>query len=282
MSFRQIQQRAALLRRIPLEAVLLASGAQQDRYDNAKWHTANGVISVTGIKFIDWNEARGGGGAIDLAMHLNHMDFKAALQWLWTLFPGAPASQSPEPRSEPALRLPLKEAPTLSRVLYYLTGERRLNPCLLEPLLESGTLYADQHANAVFLLLGKGKKPVGAELRGTGPRPWRGMAPGSDKNAGFFSVGPGRSHTVILCESAIDAISCLALNPDTRCISTSGVRPNPPWLSRIIATGCHIYCGFDSDPAGQRAAQAMIALHPRIARRTPPAHDWNDAITSPL
>lgn len=282
MSFRQIQQRAALLRNIPLEAVLLAAGARQDRHDKAKWHTANGVISVTGIKFMNWNEARGGGGAIDLAMHLNHMGFKAALQWLWTLFPGAPPPQSPEPRSETTLRLPHKDLPNLSRVLYYLTGERRLSRGLLHPLIESETLYADTHANAVFLLLGKEKTPVGAELRGTGLRPWRGMAPGSDKNAGFFSVGAGRSHTVILCESAIDALSCLALNPDSWCISTSGVRPDPPWLFHLIATGRRIYCGFDTDPPGENAAQAMIALHPRIARRPPPAHDWNDAITSRL
>jgi len=29
----------------------------------------------------------GGGGAIDLAMHLNNLDFKAAVEWLWDRFP---------------------------------------------------------------------------------------------------------------------------------------------------------------------------------------------------
>lgn len=280
MTYIQIQQMAACLRQIPLEAVLQTLGAQQDRYDKAKWHTAKGVLSVTGMKFINWKEARGGGGAIDLAMHLNNMGFKTALQWLSTQFPVAPPPQFSEPPSKPTLRLPPKDRLNLTRVLRYLIAQRRLDPGLLDPLIQSGTLYADQHANAVFLLLGKEKTPVGAELRGTGQHPWKGMAPGSNKNAGFFSLGATPPHSVILCESAIDAISCVALNPDSWCISTSGVRPNPPWLSRIVATGCTIFCGFDTDSAGENAAQTMIALHPRITRYPPPGHDWNLALTS--
>lgn len=35
------------LRRIPLPAVLRETGAQRDRYDQAKWHTPKGTISIT-------------------------------------------------------------------------------------------------------------------------------------------------------------------------------------------------------------------------------------------
>ena len=282
MNYHEIRERSRQLRGVPLEAVLLAAGTQRDRHDKAKWHTAKGVLSVTGMKFMNWTEAKGGGGAIDLAMHLENLGFKDAVEWLWNLFPGSFHPERPQPQRKPTLWLPQKDDRNLSRVRRYLVLERGLYPSLLDPLIESGTLYADKYANAVFLLLGKEKRPVGAELRGTGHRPWRGMAPGSNKNAGYFSVQLARTHKVILCESAIDAMSCFALNPDSWCISTSGARANPPWLSPLIGNGCQVYCGFDADPTGETLAQAMIALHPAVRRRRPPQHDWNAVITPRL
>jgi hypothetical protein len=47
-----------------------------------------------------------------------------------------------------------------------------------------------RRGNAVFLLVaGKAQRSVGAELRGTGPRAWRGMAPGTRKDLGYFWIG---------------------------------------------------------------------------------------------
>ena len=55
--------------------------------------------------------------------------------------------------------------------------------------------------------------PVGAELRDTGPRLRRGMAPGTRKDAGYFWIGTRGSWEIVLCESAIDAISCVQMHP---------------------------------------------------------------------
>jgi hypothetical protein len=152
---------------------------------------------------------------------------------------------------------------------------------LLGPLLESGQLYADGRANAVFVLVaGKAQRPVGAELRGTGPRVWRGMAYGSDKDLGYFWIGTRAAREIVLCESAIDAISCFQIHPQRICISTSGVRANPPWLNVLIVRGYTILCGFDADHPGDAAAARMIALHPTVRRLRPSAHDWNDLLTS--
>jgi len=41
------------LRQIPLTAVLRACGARPDHYDKAKWHTAQGTLSVAGMKFMN-------------------------------------------------------------------------------------------------------------------------------------------------------------------------------------------------------------------------------------
>jgi hypothetical protein len=180
-----------------------------------------------------------------------------------------------------ALRLPLPDPRRLARVRQYLTHRRGLCASLLEALWESGQWYADGRANAVFVLVaGKAQRPVGAELRGTGPRAWRGMASGSNKDLGYFWIGTRTSREIVLCESAIDAISCFQIHRQRICISTSGVRANPSWLSVLLAHGHTILCGFDADHPGDAAAAQMIALHPDVRRLRPSAHDWNDVLTS--
>lgn len=263
---------------VPLESVLRLSGAQPDRYDRHKWHTSQGVLSVNGAKFMNWTQAQGGGGAIDLVMHLHRRTFTQALQWLSQSFPGPLPSASDPLATQTILTLPPADPGQLWRVRRYLVGQRALRPALIEPLIQSGTLYADHRANAVFLLHGKDKQPVGAELRGTTPRPWRGLAPGSKKDLGFFAIPSDPLPEIILVESAIDAISCLALHPEHRCISTAGARPNPRWLTSLLGQAHSVYCGFDADPVGENMAHAMIALHPTIRRLRPSRHDWNDVL----
>jgi hypothetical protein len=70
------------------------------------------------------------------------------------------------------------------------------------------------------------------------------------------------------------------MHPQRICISTSGVRANPRWLSGLTARGYEILCGFDAHGPGDAGAARMIALHPAVHRLRPPAHDWNDALAS--
>jgi len=284
------RRRAAAVRDLPLGAVLVARGAVRDRHDRCKWHSEQGPLTITGIKFMNWSQDRGGGGAIDLVMHLAHVNCATAVAWLEQQFaPGplaigrstSPVSHHPSSPVHRSLRLPVSNDQQQPRVLRYLTEQRRLATAVLQPLLESGRLYADDRGNAVFLLVaGKANRPVGAELRGTGPQVWRGMAPGTRKDLGYFWTGPRGAQDIVLCESAIDAISCCQMHPERICISTSGVRANPPWLAGLIARGYCIHCGFDADEPGDAAAQRMIALYPKVHRLRPLAHDWNDAIPS--
>ena len=281
MTYDEIRRRANQLRRVPLETVLRTVHARRDPHDKAKWHTPQGVLSVTGPKFMNWSKDTGGGGAIDLVIHLQQSDFKTALTWLSDHFPDfhRPAATGPPPK--PTLRLPPRDDRKLPRVERYLIRQRGLPPRILEPLLQPGLLYADPRANAVFLLLGERSHPVGAELRGTTPVPWHSMAPGTRKHLGYFAVRPPDSAdttAIILCESAIDALSCFALHPQCICISTSGVTPRPRWLTDLIANGHRVYCGYDSDPVGEQMARALIANHPTVRRIRPAKHDWNDIL----
>ena len=282
MSLETIRQRTERLRAIPLESALRIWGARPDRHDKFKWHTSRGILSIKGAKFINWNRGIGGGGAIDLIIHLNDCGFREALDWLQRHCSRDPQFGEDLPPTRPGLKLPPPNPARLGHVKAYLQTQRAISVELIQPLIQSGALYADDRANAVFLLLGKNAKAVGAELRGTTSTLWRGMAPGSRKNHGYFSIPTTITQEdprpIILCESAIDAISCFALHSNHRCISTSGARPNPSWIASLIRQGLPIYCGFDADDTGEKMAQALIAFHPSVKRLRPCCHDWNDLL----
>ena len=288
MNFDDLRRRADRVRVLPLESVLLARGAVRDRRDRRKWLSEQGPLSVSGPKFINWRRSEGGGGAIDLVMHLAGVDFRTAVAWLEEHITAGSlstastvGSKSAAPERPRTLQLPVPDGRMLGRVQQYLVGRRHLEPSIIEPLIHSGKLYADSRANAVFLLVaGRAQRPVGAELRGTGTRIWRGLAPGTRKDRGYFWIGVHGSREIVLCESAIDAMSCFQLHTQRICISTAGVRSNPPWLQTLLARGYELHCGFDADGPGDTAATLMMALHPAIKRLRPPAHDWNDALTS--
>ncbi len=330
------RRQAAAVRSIPLEVVLTSWGAVRDRHNKSGWQTPRGPLSVNGTKFFNWHACQGGGGAIDLAMHLGGWDARQAIQWLEQHLshhvagviptaganpiivtsaeaesvsrPDSPSgsapsshdSASPEhqplgPPARPGLRpgfqLPTASHAQLPRVRRYLIRQRGLSAAILASLIDQGKLYADARGNAVFLMLaGKPNRPIGAELRGTGPRVWRGLAPGTSKNAGYFWIGDPSAQHIVLCESAIDAISCHQLHAGCRvgplgspclCISTAGVRSDAPWLPPLLARGYQIYCGFDADEPGDTASRQMITRHRLIQRLRPPGHDWNDVLTAP-
>lgn len=289
MNFDEFGQLADQMRELPLESVLRARHAVRDRRDKGKWHTDQGPLSITGTRFMNWQQGLGGGGAIDLALHLGERDFRAAVLWLARNVAGivttdplhTPRSSSTPAGAKRALRLPVRHDGKLPRVIGYLADERRLPAPLVNALIDEGRLYADERGNAVFLMLaGKPHRVVGAELRGTGGPSWRGLAPGSTKDAGFFWIGDAASQRMVLCESAIDAISCHALDRERICISTAGVRSHPRWLPALIARGYTIACGFDADQAGDNAAKAMMTRHPLIQRLRPSAKDWNDVLST--
>jgi DNA primase len=278
VTYQEIGRLAEAVRGIPLTEILPRLDAVPDPLDKARWKTPGGVISVTGTRFYDWHRQKGGGGAIDLVMHIRKVDFKTAVRWLCDLF----AMPIPSPEAVPVSHRPFQPpAPSernLPLVIRYLEQERGLPETVLAPLVRERWIYADARANAVFLLRDHQGCPVGAELRGTSSAQWRGMAPGSRKAKGYFAAGPQNARRIILCESAIDAISAHALHPETRAISTAGATPHPAWLPELLALGIPIACAFDADEVGDRAAQAMSTRHSRITRLRPTLHDWNDLL----
>jgi hypothetical protein len=303
-----MRRRAAAAREIPLTTVLAYRGATRDAADRSKWHTERGLVSLTGAKFMNWTLARGGGGAIDLVMQLARLEYRPALEWLEHHL-GTSTSRS-DPASSGSggnlsslslgdahrgnsagsdsagslcstrtLRLPPRDDRPLHRVRRYLLVERGLPDQLIDSQIEAGKIYADYRGNAVFVMVaGKPERAVGAELRGTGRRVWHGLATGTDKEAGYFWAGRPGSSGIVICESAIDALSCHALFPEWICLSTAGVRSNPRWLIKLLSRGYEIWCGYDSDAAGDQQASSMRKLYPSVTRLRPSSKDWNDVL----
>jgi hypothetical protein len=268
------------LRNIDLKLVLARIQATAHPYDRAKWYTCRGSLSVNGQKFFNWSTDSGGGGAIDLMMHLRQCDFKTATAWLQQNFPDTSPQLCPPSITHTRLALPQRDDHHLQRLISYLNIDRRIPLAIIQNLIDSNCLYADTKANAVFLLLGKEKKIVGAEIRGTSHIRWLGMAKGSRKDIGCFYVKNPNPQKMILCESAIDALSFFSMNPQWLCVSTSGATPHPAWLPLFIAKGFDIHCGFDADQTGDSLANKMISLFPSIKRLRPIQHDWNDQLHS--
>ena len=74
MTSDEFRRRADRVRELPLEGVLISLGAVRDPQDASKWQTQQGPLSVTGCRFMNWQQGCGGGGAIDLVMHLAQLE----------------------------------------------------------------------------------------------------------------------------------------------------------------------------------------------------------------
>ncbi len=86
--------RADRLRAIALERVAEGLGYRRDRHDRTRWKRPGSVISISGTQFYDHVLGRGGGGAIDLAIHASGLPFRAALDLLERIAPACAGGYS--------------------------------------------------------------------------------------------------------------------------------------------------------------------------------------------
>ena len=273
-------EKVSALRNIALTDLLLKADCVRDEKDNCKWHTNRGIISINGQKFFNWKRQTGGGGAIDLSIHLFDFVYNEAVNWLENVFMAelrVSNSSSDEVQGKEFVA-PKANKENLFAVIRYLILERKIPEHIVKKLISSGKVYSDNKKNAVFLLLGKEKSIVGAELRGTTSTGWHGMARGSKKASGAFYIKSDHPKIAILCESAIDAISIFSIHRDCLAISTAGANPNPGWLKSLIQKNYETFYGFDSDETGDYCAFQMMRQYPEIKRLRPEKHDWNELL----
>lgn len=275
----KLRETSVQLRQIDLKEVMERFGALPDPADKNNWRTQCGRITVTGTKFFNHDTNSGGGGAIDLVMHLEQCDYKTAVQRLASEFgTGAVLSQAvvtvkaeieaaaaaPAPPFVPPPPVP-EHWPT---VRDYLHQVRKISTDVIEGLWQSGKIYADKFKNAVFVLRGA----AGVELRGTGDKPFHGIR---GKKTGFIiRRGPPDVKNVAFVESSIDAISLYELGKfEGQIVATGG---NAGAMAKTAADkyradGYQVYAAFDNDKAGD--AQALVLGQTERLRSV--LKDWN-------
>jgi len=79
----QLRQLADQLRDLPLKDIAWHLGLTQDTKGSGRWKGNGHIINIDGSKFYDFSPSsqKGGGGAIDLVMHVYDYNFKEAVAW---------------------------------------------------------------------------------------------------------------------------------------------------------------------------------------------------------
>ncbi|MEM1310086.1 MAG: DUF3991 domain-containing protein, partial [Cyanobacteria bacterium P01_H01_bin.153] len=297
-----LQDVADEVRGIDLEIVAANLGLELDLYDKHKWRDGDHIISISDRLFMDWLADQGGRGAIDLVMHVQDVEFKAAVEWLsgqdFSHLPTHVSTYQPSEKREPrSLEMPSANEQRWNAVREYLVETRKLPAILLDRLHQRGLVYADDHQNAVFVRHGLKenrwirRELTGASLRGTWGEDnhYHGLAPGSVRNQGWFWIGTGHGpvQQVFLTESPIDAMSLAVLDKGRQAqpgvtiyLSTDGSGGVPiEALKPVIQDGGRVFAAFDADQAGTLMAWRIAEQLPGVERLLPKyGKDWNERL----
>ena len=283
---------ASQVRDLPLKDVAYELGLEADPKDKHKWQNEHHTINITGSKFFDWKHNQGGGGAIDLVMHVNECNYKQSVATLCDRFGESAALEAVTYktreiiRTEPVIEFtpPVPEQSEWLSVKQYLTRKRMLPSGLVDRLHEQGLIYADKNQNAVFIRrsIDEGKI-TGASLRGTAgsDNQFKGLAKGSRRKEGWFHFAKGEQSSdpvrrVVLVESPIDAMSLAVLertdSKKTLYLSTDGAGQIP---TEFLVEVKQVAIAYDNDHSGNLMAQRVKAQLPNAVRKSPKTIDWN-------
>ena len=302
------------LRDIPLGQVLQDLGFEHIPRESGTWgqvfRSPAGKIVTKGEKFYDFHgssvDARTGkqlgGGAIDLVMHLEGVEFKEAVGILRSTYGSeraagaltkyyADRAGSWVQNTKPVTVRPL-DAPDPGRlqgVRKYLTQERGIHPDAVEYLVQRGDLYANRHGSAVFV-----HRDLAGAVKGTTVRGTRGsfkQSQGEKKSAWFtYGVPLAEASSVVLCESPIDALSYATVKrvPEGTCIVALGGHTVSQELEEALK-GKKIILGLDNpekEPSlqaqdeGRKVLQGIRKRFPFASVEVPTGgKDWNEQLT---
>ena len=266
---------------VNLEQFLRSQGEQLIKSGNEYRWKKHDSLTVKGNKWFRHSQNKGG-YPIDFVMEFFEKTFPEAVQML---IGENVVEMTVEPVQRSEFRLPPR-CESNTRIIKYLTEERKLPPDLVEAFIASGLIYEDaKHHNVVFV--GKDEKgvPRYAHCRGTAEK-FRMDVTGSDKSYGFCYRGKGKE--LFVFESPIDLLSHIVLYPtgwrNQNYLSLGGVSPKA--LEQFLSERTDIesiFIATDNDEAGNRAAEKMAELIPKeksVYRFLPQAKDWNEDLVN--
>ena len=272
-------------------------GLEADPKDKHKWQNEHHTINITGSKFYDWKQMKGGGGAIDLVMHINECDYKQSVAWLGDRLGESATIEAVTYKAREIIKTelvqeftpPVPEQSQWQSVKQYLTRTRLLPSGLVDRLHEQGLIYADQNQNAVFIRRSIDESKItGATLRGTAgsDNQFKGLVKGSKRKEGWFYFERGEQsgdsvRRVVLVESPIDAMSLAVLertdSKKTLYLSTDGAGGIPIEYLKEVKD---VVIAFDRDRSGQEMAIKIKSQLPNAVSKTPKAIDWNQDLVN--
>jgi hypothetical protein len=269
------------LRQLDLTAVCLLLGLEPDATDTKQFKNDGFRVCINNLKWFDHNAQKGGGGAIDLTMHVKQISFISAVNYLGSVGSELPAvtRATPAKTTATATRPPAPNHNNTPAVIAYLTDKRGLNPELVKWCIDNGLIYADSRRNCVFMY---GRD--GVELRGTGAVQWRSVY-GTIEH-GF--ILPARNAVgVAVLESAIDALSYRQLHRDVITVSIAG-NGNHKVIDQAvgIAKAKHlpVISAFDNDNGGDTANKILedsAGLNGvNVIQDRPTTKDWNEVLNA--
>lgn len=250
---------------VALTSVLdfLGASPNQDK-DKNKWKLhGKGNIAVKGQAWWDLNNEKGGKGAVSFAAHAQDISKREAIAWLMENFPDEIDMTAVremdmggvEAKKEFAPPFPVPE--NNKYVKKYLVSERMLPEDIIDNLINSGKIYADDRKRCIFLGTGS------AEVRGTTiSDDFKGCVTGSDTENSGFTIPPSKKpNTIAIAEAAIDAISYYAMHKDYFCISSNGSGRfilHNNIVNEALQNKMKVVLAFDADYAGDKAAQKVF------------------------
>ena len=289
---------------IDLRAYAAAHGYTWDRRES--WRGSSVMRHANGDKVIVKRDADGhyvyfsvrdeadNGSIIDFIQNRDRISLGAVRKELrpWIgraaparlpLFPALPPTSKNRLEVEAAFRR-MEEAPRHP----YLENERGLPASVLGSPRFAGRIRRDGFGNAVFPHFDL-EGLCGYEIKNQG---FTGFASGGEKGLWFSHTEP-TDNCLVLCESAIDALSHAALfpAPGSRYASIGGqMNPRQPELVRTallrLPAGAEVVAAMDADPDGRKYAEAVrLAVAGsgrddlRFTSQEPSVgKDWNDQL----
>ncbi len=301
-----LESQTQQLRDLALEDVAWELGLH---HEEGKWKGHGHIINIDGPKFYDFSpeHSKGGGGAIDLVMHVNQCNLRQTIVWLHERFGEAGAERAAiaktrevateiiqlEPR--PKFAPPVEDKTKWPSVCNYLTQKRGIPENFVEVLHNRGLVYADDQQNAVFVMRNLLEEPqaIGAFLRGTRGEnnTFKGYEKGTKRREGWFYFHLGGQPTdpaerLVLCKSPIDTISFAMLEyqvkgnvPLKRTLFLAIDRPNSLPVEQLQHIP-NVQVAFDSSELGNANARAIKQLLPQAKRNKSKAIDWNQELVN--
>jgi hypothetical protein len=302
----KISELADQVRGIPLRDVLEHYGFEtKPEGTTLRARSEHHNIVVTGSRWFDNKAGLGGGGAIDLVIHVAKVDFSEACRSLADHFRPSAATQKTlsVPKSSQQSLHPEKKSFEELAAIYavrdetkwpiaraYLVERRKIAAGLVDELHQAGTVFANNHCpNPSLVFLHRDLQGVvrGASLRDTKHqsafRPCLG-----NKLTAWFAVGEiTTAPTIAVVESPIDAISYYCLHAhragELTVVSCAGAIVPHELMGQAYERKQSFIVALDNDRAGEHGwRKARDASSKRIGFQiswdSPKRKDWNEEL----